>query len=80
MVVGAMAEPPVLPQQPERFGPRHLRAGPGSLCRASVPAAQMKAAEEQFLHNLVGSGAPKGALAAGLWLLVACWCLYVVQM
>jgi len=45
-----------------------------------MPAAEMKAAEEQFFLSLVVSGAPKGALATGLWLLVVHWCLYVVWM
>ena len=39
---------PCCPNSPEPFSPRHLRAGPSSLRRASVPAARMKAAKERF--------------------------------
>lgn len=34
---------------PEPFGPCHLRAGPGSLCRPSAPTAGMKVTEERSL-------------------------------
>lgn len=58
-VLGTMAEPPVLPQQPGTLWSL-------SPTGRSVPAARVKVAEQRFLLSLVGSGALKDALATAL--------------